>query len=205
MLHSGLVLAAGCHPPQVAQGGGKLSLYQRAGGIGLSGFGAVPSVDNPFAPLGERKATVKVAFADVDDDGDVDALVGDRKGLLSYYRLDSMPGTAARYVLAADAHNPFYGMTGLLDFYKKSTNTNADYHRYLTKVGGHKSATSTAESKAQRDWDFGHTAVRLISWSHSCLCHCAVCPAAAMLWACRFIPMFVCDSTMAYRCHQASC
>jgi hypothetical protein len=100
----------------VGEAGGNLIFFQNTGTAGAPAFAT--GLTNPFglAGVGGRSAP---ALADLDGDGDLDALVGEHYGTLVFFR---NTGTAGAPAFAAPVTNPF----GLAAVGLNSTPTLAD-------------------------------------------------------------------------------
>ena len=85
---------------------GPLILYRRDG----TRFLRVQGVDDPFAELDvSNPRSSAPAFADVDDDGDYDLLVGASEGTLQYWRNDGN-SSHPKFVRVDGADDPFDGI-----------------------------------------------------------------------------------------------
>ena len=96
--------------------GGVMNYYENTGTSSSASFAA--GVTNPFGLTGQT-ADTEITFADLDGDGDLDAIVGDDNGSL-YYQENT--GTASNPTFAAAVANSF----GLADIGHESSPTFAD-------------------------------------------------------------------------------
>ncbi len=87
---------------------GQLRYFQNTGDADAPVFTGVTGSGNPFNGV-DVGSWSTIAFGDLDNDGDQDALVGEESGVINFYRND---GTASNpvMVLANGSSNPFNGV-----------------------------------------------------------------------------------------------
>ena len=89
--------------------GGTLQYFKNTGSVTAPVFVQQSGVDNPFNGLtGPLVAQVRPVFADLDDDGDQDAVVGNYEGKLFYFE-NTGTATAPVFEQQIDGDNPFNG------------------------------------------------------------------------------------------------
>lgn len=84
---------------------GIIQFYQNDG---AGNFSPVSGSANPFDGI-DVGTQSSPTFADIDQDGDLDAFVGNKDGQLLFFRNDGSP-TAPNFVQITDANNPFFGI-----------------------------------------------------------------------------------------------
>ena len=100
----------------VGESSGNINYYENTGTASNASFAA--GVSDPFG-LTDRNNDAEITFADLDGDGDLDAIVGDDDGRLYYHE---NTGSASSPSFAAAVANPF----GLADIGHESSPTFAD-------------------------------------------------------------------------------
>ena len=93
----------------IGESDGTINFYQNDGTAAAANFTSVTGASNPFdgVDVGSRSAP---AFADIDNDGDLDAFIGEGYGEIKFYQND---GTAAAptFTSVTGTGNPFNGVS----------------------------------------------------------------------------------------------
>ncbi len=88
---------------------GFLNYYQNTGSSSAPAYTPQTGSANPFNGI-DVGLSSKPTFADLDGDGDLDAIVGERDGTLNYYQ-NTGSSTAPAYTQQTGTANPFDGIT----------------------------------------------------------------------------------------------
>jgi hypothetical protein len=84
---------------------GTITFYRNTGTVSTPTFSLVSGSDNPFNGVDVRYFAAPV-LADLDADGDLDAVIGEEDGILNYFRNDGTSG-APSFVETTGWDNPF--------------------------------------------------------------------------------------------------
>jgi hypothetical protein len=88
---------------------GKLKLYLNIGSVASPIYSEQTGAANPFDAIDVGFSSVPT-FADIDNDGDLDAIIGERNGTLKHY-LNTGTSTAPTYIEQTGAANPLNGIS----------------------------------------------------------------------------------------------